>query len=457
MARSNTLLDNRYFNKLQVNRLQSNYIKLYNDDNNDISYLFSIICENCTLQKNKKNTYYLTIFKNNNNSVIKFSDRPIRVTSYISINEFISLFNPKNIDVSQPQSELSFYELPPNIVLVYKDKQQSFEMILLKNDNDNVIFELKLLEDEERNKSFYKNYIVDGSESILNGSMTLFIDGTNVQQSFDDKTLYRYHIMPASKGHYSRWYAYYNYDKSKKTKDYIEITGDCRFYLGNYNGAEGKAMISFLIDTEPITSRTIYNYMKPKVNNFSFSKNWSSLGQWQIDMKIFNIQSTTVIKSFYLADRTKYNVNKDAGNTKGTTEIDIVETGWGDAAEKKTTTTNIFNFGDLVGQLESVPSIIPIKDNTKKNVELDEKWIRVGARVSHKKVEIYIAYEDNDKWSDIEVVREYNSNKNNFNQLVPYISMWTTGKNAEITPNDKVQFKNFIYSPTYSDGTLRFI
>jgi len=335
MARSNTLLDNRYFNKLQVNRLQSNYIKLYNDDNNDISYLFSIICENCTLQKNKKNTYYLTIFKNNNNSVIKFSDRPIRVTSYISINEFISLFNPKNIDVSQPQSELSFYELPPNIVLVYKDKQQSFEMILLKNDNDNVIFELKLLEDEERNKSFYKNYIVDGSESILNGSMTLFIDGTNVQQSFDDKTLYRYHIMPASKGHYSRWYAYYNYDKSKKTKDYIEITGDCRFYLGNYNGAEGKAMISFLIDTEPITSRTIYNYMKPKVNNFSFSKNWSSLGQWQIDMKIFNIQSTTVIKSFYLADRTKYNVNKDAGNTKGTTEIDIVETGWATQLKKK--------------------------------------------------------------------------------------------------------------------------
>ena len=333
-------------------------------------------------------------------------------------------------------------------------------MMLLKNDNENnnVIFQLKLLEYEHRNKSFYKNYIVDGSESILNGNMTLFIDGTNVQQGFNDE-IYRYYVMPAPTGHYSRWYTYFNYHKTRQTKDYIEMSGDCRFFLGNYNGEDCKAMISFLTSYQPIKSGEIYKYMIEKVNNFSFSRAWTNVGQWQIDMKIFNIQSTTVIKSFYLANRTKYNENKDASNSPETTEIDIVETGWGDAATKKTTTTNIFNFGDFKGQLESVPSIIPIDNNGKKNVDLDEKWIRVGARVSTTKVEIYIAYEDNGKWSDIEVVREYTSKIPNNSQFVPYISMWlnpVNGEPAVITPNDKIQFKNFKYSLPY-DGTLRFI
>ena len=155
MSPSNSLLDNRLFNKLQVNRLDAQSIRSDNISGQTPSYLFSAAFNNATFNRNDTGGT-LTITKDNTESVIKFSDRPFRQTDNISFNEFASLFNTSGNN--------SFEEDPPNGVLTHDEEQRTYIIRLLNNNIDSATFSLELLPGESHNLT------------TIEGRMNLFVD-----------------------------------------------------------------------------------------------------------------------------------------------------------------------------------------------------------------------------------------------------------------------------------------
>ena len=170
MARSNSLLTNKYFNRLFVNRLQTIHLK-YNSIKENVTLLFSMIINNSSFDENN-NILSLTI-QENIDSMITFTDRPIRnynVDNNI-INTLQNLFSKTS----------SFNFDPPNgvIILDYKQYPYTFE---LYNVYDNKIkFKLIPLKDNKQNIYLSLN-------SYNNKKISIFLDGTLALADYSNAT-----------------------------------------------------------------------------------------------------------------------------------------------------------------------------------------------------------------------------------------------------------------------------
>lgn len=157
MPSSNSLLNNRSFNKLAVNRLDAQKIRSNNISSYTPSYLFSAVFNGDFIRNETGGLLILN--ESDIDSIIEFSDRPFRQTKYISFNNFISLFYIRdNLN--------TFSEDPPNVVIVHENEQRTYVMkIMYDNINTNtVIFKVELLPGETHNLG------------NINGRISLFID-----------------------------------------------------------------------------------------------------------------------------------------------------------------------------------------------------------------------------------------------------------------------------------------
>ena len=160
---SSSLLSNKYLNKLDVNRLQVNELKvgevLPKIDSETKSYLYSVILNNAEFLKVENDDYNAELTINVSEQleeVIQFIDRPFTSSGKITIQQFVELFLLKEPD--------SFAEVPPNVVLSFNNVQKSYKMSLASELNNQVIFNLKLLDGEEHSQD---NFI---------GTINMFVD-----------------------------------------------------------------------------------------------------------------------------------------------------------------------------------------------------------------------------------------------------------------------------------------
>ena len=157
---SSSLLPNKQFNKLKVNRLDAQQIKSDNILPDTPSYLFSAIFNNSTFERTNTGGK-LTVTDTDTESIIQFSDRPFRQTSNISFGAFVSLFKVSTGDNT-------FNEDPPNGVLTHSEEQRTYKITLLDydlgRDLGSATFNLDLLPDETHNLN------------TVTGRMNLFVD-----------------------------------------------------------------------------------------------------------------------------------------------------------------------------------------------------------------------------------------------------------------------------------------
>ena len=175
---ANSLLKNKYFDKLSLNRLKVNSLKVNKlfENKHDcscksLSYLFSL-----DLQKASWNseTNELTFSKSDALSLLRFTDRPYQYdTMYkdsdaVEYLDFLFRSNPNGIN--------SFEKDPPNGVLVAPEGQQAYNIKLQSVDDDgNVKLTLDLFRDSDDN-------YVSQLESFTDQKVSLFIDTcTSVQ------------------------------------------------------------------------------------------------------------------------------------------------------------------------------------------------------------------------------------------------------------------------------------
>ena len=166
---SNSLLPNKYDDKLAVNRLQAvGGIRTNNIESLTPSYLYSLVFEGIF----ERNSEYgiLTIPKNKYESGIAFTDRPFRQSdNTFTLEEFTSLFTiTADYD--------TFEQDPPNGVLVHNEKQQTYEIRLIEKTFEYSKFNLKLLPKESHDlntvtgrMSFFVDSGGAGVEEFLNG------------------------------------------------------------------------------------------------------------------------------------------------------------------------------------------------------------------------------------------------------------------------------------------------
>jgi hypothetical protein len=157
---SSSLVSNRYFDKLAVNRLQAQEIKTDKIVPPRPEYLYSVLLSNATFNRTETGGT-ITFLKSDVKSVIEFTDRPLRKTSDMSTEAFIDLF-------TQVSGNDTFTEDPPNMVLNHAEEQRTYKMILNKNktENETVMFELELLPGETHNLN------------SVTGGMNMFVDET---------------------------------------------------------------------------------------------------------------------------------------------------------------------------------------------------------------------------------------------------------------------------------------
>ena len=169
---SSSILSNKYFNNLNVNRLQAREIKSDNIINDKISYLYSLNFASAKFERNSSGgTLIIDLYIEGNNDVIQFSDRPFRQTKKITLQEIVELFAINNNN--------SFKEDPPNGVLVHSEEQRTYIIKSVKL-NDNIVnFDLELLSEETHNLE------------IIEGKFNLFIDDDDAAQIKD----YQYYTV----------------------------------------------------------------------------------------------------------------------------------------------------------------------------------------------------------------------------------------------------------------------
>ena len=158
MSKSNSLLTNKYFNRLFVNRLQTIHLK-YNSIKENVTLLFSMIINNSSFDENN-NILSLTI-QENIDSMITFTDRPIRnynVDNNI-INTLQNLFSKTS----------SFNFNPPNGVIILDYKQYPYTFELYKVYDNKIEFKLIPLKDNKQN-----NYL--SLNSYDKKKISIFID-----------------------------------------------------------------------------------------------------------------------------------------------------------------------------------------------------------------------------------------------------------------------------------------
>ena len=152
---SSSTLPNKYFNRLQVNRLQANNSYVINDDIK--SFLYSLLLKSATFIKNNTGGI-LTFSSADVDSVIQFTDRPLRQSKLITIDDFIDLFSILGTN--------SFKVDPPNGVLVSDEEQKTYELKTASSDgNGKYTIELLLIDGESH-----------VSLSEVSGRFSLFVD-----------------------------------------------------------------------------------------------------------------------------------------------------------------------------------------------------------------------------------------------------------------------------------------
>ena len=156
---SYSILPNKYFNRLQANRLQAQNSYIIHDDK--ISFLYSLLLNKATFTKNNTGGT-LTFSSRDVDSVIQFSDRPFRQTGTISIDSFIALFSILGTN--------SFKVDPPNGVLVSSEEQKTYELKTAygPDTSGNYTIELLLIDGEIHDS-------LDG----VSGKFSFFVDRVN--------------------------------------------------------------------------------------------------------------------------------------------------------------------------------------------------------------------------------------------------------------------------------------
>ena len=157
---SSSILPSKYFNRLNVNRLQAQNSYIINDDK--ISFLYSLVFKSATFTKNNTGGT-LTFSSTDVDSVIQFTDRPFRQTGTISIDNFIDLFSIVGNN--------SFKVDPPNGVLVSSEEQKTYELKTVTGPDSNGKYTIEL-------------ELIDGESNVglgvLSGRFSLFVDDSTV-------------------------------------------------------------------------------------------------------------------------------------------------------------------------------------------------------------------------------------------------------------------------------------
>ena len=176
---ANSLLKNKYFDKLSLNRLKVNNLKVnklfekkHDCSCKSISYLFSL-----DLQKASWNseTNELTFSKSDALSLLRFTDRPYQFDKIFKDSDAVEyldiLFRSNQNGIN------SFEKDPPNGVLVAPEGQQAYNIKLQSVDDDgNVKLVLDLFKDTNGN-------YVSQLESFTDQKVSLFIDDAGLNCS----------------------------------------------------------------------------------------------------------------------------------------------------------------------------------------------------------------------------------------------------------------------------------
>lgn len=158
MSRSNSLLPNKYYNKLFVNRLETIDLK-YNSIKENETLLFSMVINSSSFDENS-NILSLTI-QENIDSMITFTDRPIR--NYNVDNNIINTLQDLFSTIS------SFNSDPPNGIIILDNKQYPYTFEL-NNIFDNII-EFKLIPLTDKQQNIYLTL-----NSYNNKNISIFFD-----------------------------------------------------------------------------------------------------------------------------------------------------------------------------------------------------------------------------------------------------------------------------------------
>lgn len=134
---SSSLSKNIYANKISANKIDANQIKankiIGNSPSKSPSYLFSMDINEASYDSNSG---ILSFSKNSVIDIIQFSDRPLRYSKDITIEEFDNLFSEGISD--------NFTEYKPNLVLYLPDSgQNSFELTKFEVKNGTINYTLK--------------------------------------------------------------------------------------------------------------------------------------------------------------------------------------------------------------------------------------------------------------------------------------------------------------------------
>lgn len=137
---SSKLLNNRRFDRLQVDRLQAQAILANKiiQKKNDKSYLFSLVNNDygITVSDNNK----ITLSSGSGLDILKFTDRPFRLENNITLGEFVSYFTMSGVN--------SFESDPPNASVVYTT-DDSTDSTYSSTDYKQAVFEFVYIGDNE--------------------------------------------------------------------------------------------------------------------------------------------------------------------------------------------------------------------------------------------------------------------------------------------------------------------
>ena len=157
---SKSLLSNKSFNRLAVNRLDALSIRSDNISSASPSFLYSILFNFATFKRNDSGGQLIIGIDQKTSSVIQFSDRPFRQQKTITLYDFILLFfvNQQN----------SFSQDPPNVVLTHSNEQRTYKMTFSSINEKQLVYNLELLPGETHNLS------------DVSGRISLFVDNQNL-------------------------------------------------------------------------------------------------------------------------------------------------------------------------------------------------------------------------------------------------------------------------------------
>ena len=224
---ANSLLKNKYFDKLSLNRLKVNSLKVnklfekkHDCSCKSISYLFSL-----DLQKASWNseTNELTFSKNDALSLLRFTDRPYKFDKLFKDSDAVEY-----LDIlfrSNPNGINSFEKDPPNGVLVAPEGQQAYNIKLRSvDDNGNVKLVLDLF------RELNGNY-VSQLESFTDQKVSLFIDNANCNLVNEEKP-----CVTSRNNTSGPFVGKYNgkYTCSRKTRFYLSTNGE-QIFISNCN------------------------------------------------------------------------------------------------------------------------------------------------------------------------------------------------------------------------------